>query len=52
VFQGFHGAFDFAIDVKVFAAENLANYFDGLPNGGRTSARVRLKSGWGHAGHG
>src|ERR1035441_8407887 len=52
VLQGFHGAFDFAIDVKVFAAENLANYFDGLPNGGRTSARVRLKSGWGHAGHG
>ena len=52
VLQGFHGAFHFAIDVQVFAAENLANHFHGLPDGGRTSARLRLESGRGHAGHG
>jgi hypothetical protein len=52
VLKGFDGAFHFAIDVQIFTAENLANYFDGLPYGGRTSTRLCLDSGRGHAGHG
>ena len=52
VLKGFHGAFHFAIDVQIFTTENLANYFDGLPYGGRTSTRLSLDSGRGHAGHG